>query len=157
DGDLENEAREPGIGHHEVRAPADDLHAQAACPRGGERLAQLRLGPAFEEVAGRAAQPKGGVGCEGHAFAQGNCHDSSYNMNPARTYSAVRSGLRAAAIEMVLERRWCQANHSPPPAAPCQRSDDSPATQTRPPSASPNAPTSPAERRATATRSSAFA
>jgi len=76
DGDLENDARESGVGDHEVRAPTDDLHAQPALARGRERLAQLRLGRAFMEVASRAAQPKGGVGCEGHAFAQLKGHDS---------------------------------------------------------------------------------
>src|SRR5438876_389952 len=39
---------------------------------------------------------------------------------------AVRSGLLATASDSVLSRRCCQARQSPPPAAACQRSDDSP-------------------------------
>ena len=84
DGDLENEARESSVCDHEVRAPADDLHPQPSLPRGGERLAQLRLGPAFVEIPGRPAQPQGGVGCKGHAFKQRKRHGSSQNMRPAR-------------------------------------------------------------------------
>src|SRR3989449_5287598 len=53
DGNLENEARESGVGHHEVRAPADDLHAHPARPRGRERLAQLRLGRALDRKSTR--------------------------------------------------------------------------------------------------------
>src|SRR5438093_10067381 len=47
----------------------------------------------------------------------------------SRTYSAVRSGLRAAAIDRVVARRCCQASHRPPPAAACQRSEDSPRSE----------------------------
>src|SRR5207247_10922679 len=84
DGDLENEARESSVCDHEVRAPADDLHPQPSLPRGGERLAQLRLGPAFVEIPGRPAQPQGGVGCKGHAFKLRKRHGSSKNMSPTR-------------------------------------------------------------------------
>src|SRR2546426_8354049 len=70
---------------------------------------------------------------------------------------AVRSGLLATASETVSARRCRQANQAPPPAAACQRSDDSPGNQTRPASASPNTPTSPTESRPAKSRSSALA